>query len=562
MSEHEDAITSKNDHKQIVIDQAAVDLSIDKNLAQNTDTELGTDADLSVGETRTVLNEDGTAIHVLAWRCVNSKADIRRRVHSRRIQGPIEKDRSLAAASHQTDKTATGIQAIFGLRTDLSLHGEQYNWLTTIQDDLGITRGFVTFDTRNFQALLAKESQVLVSLKTVADGFDFLPYDRLANRISNGQYHWAELQPTLPSGPLNITREWFDIDGDVSLNFSLENVAETSIELGSLGFPTEFNNIFTGRDAAEMAAACSLADPYIGMHAGHIRVALTKGTGSALMVTPLGDAPLEAYRNLVEPNIGGTDYGSQTFEGLYEWQVLSKARAEMEWAGVEPWNIPTSRILAPGETLTFGIRFSVATDGVRSIDQTIRSIGFPVARSVPGYVIPRDSEARLLLQANPDVSSASAQPEGSLSFELSRGAYTVTPSTSAWGRVRTTVVYADGTIQTIYFFVTKSGTEAVQDLGHHSTTAQWYTDMSDIFDRAPSVMTYDYEEKATVLQEPRVWVAGLSDDAGAGAYLAAMVKQFIQPDAEEIHKLESFVGNVLWKTIQSEDYGVRRSIFF
>ncbi|KAH8885849.1 MFS general substrate transporter [Thozetella sp. PMI_491] len=32
----------------------------------------------------------------------------------------------------QTDKTSTGIQAIFGLRTDLNLQGEQYNWLTTI----------------------------------------------------------------------------------------------------------------------------------------------------------------------------------------------------------------------------------------------------------------------------------------------------------------------------------------------------------------------------------------------------------------------------------------------
>lgn len=91
---------SKNDHKQIVTDQTAVDVSKDKRLVQNTDTELGTDADVSVGETETVLNEDGTAIHILAWRCVNSKADIRRRIYGRRIQSPVEKDRSLAAASH------------------------------------------------------------------------------------------------------------------------------------------------------------------------------------------------------------------------------------------------------------------------------------------------------------------------------------------------------------------------------------------------------------------------------------------------------------------------------
>lgn len=65
MSEHEDAIASKNDHKQIAIDQTAVDPSIDKKLALNTDTELGTDTDVSVSETEIVLNENGITIPIL-----------------------------------------------------------------------------------------------------------------------------------------------------------------------------------------------------------------------------------------------------------------------------------------------------------------------------------------------------------------------------------------------------------------------------------------------------------------------------------------------------------------
>jgi hypothetical protein len=32
----------------------------------------------------------------------------------------------------QTDKTSLGVQAIFGLRTDTKLVGQQYSWLTTI----------------------------------------------------------------------------------------------------------------------------------------------------------------------------------------------------------------------------------------------------------------------------------------------------------------------------------------------------------------------------------------------------------------------------------------------
>lgn len=33
----------------------------------------------------------------------------------------------------QTDKTSLGTQAIFGLRTDTHLHGQQYSWLTVCQ---------------------------------------------------------------------------------------------------------------------------------------------------------------------------------------------------------------------------------------------------------------------------------------------------------------------------------------------------------------------------------------------------------------------------------------------
>jgi hypothetical protein len=32
----------------------------------------------------------------------------------------------------QTDKTALGTQATFGLREDTGLHGQQYSWLTTV----------------------------------------------------------------------------------------------------------------------------------------------------------------------------------------------------------------------------------------------------------------------------------------------------------------------------------------------------------------------------------------------------------------------------------------------
>lgn len=494
-------------------------------------------------------------------------------------------------------------------------------------DDLGLKNGYLSLATKNFELQLVRDAGVLVSLKPAGDSFDFLPYDYLRYRARNGQYHWGDityryreaattsnggarwidgdsaaarkpvlgtandgalassvLGPTLPSvSPLNITRRWTEVPGgDLGLRFTIRNSGPVALELGSLGFPTEFNSIFTGRPAAEMARVCSLSDPYIGMHAGHLRVAPTKGNGPALVITPLvfgsddddtnnsssnsssNTTPMEAYRNLREDHYDEqTAYGSQTFEGLYEWQVLTKAWVENEWAGVEPWNAPSSRVLRAGEALEFGLRFSVAKGGVRDLDSVIRSTGTPVAVGVPGYIIPQGSSADLYLQSIADVKTVAASPSGALAVtRQSEGRYSVTPNGSAWGRARLEIQYADGKLQTVHYYLTKPGTEAVADLGRFSTTEQWFNDTSDPFGRAPSVMTYDYETKAIVTQDPRAWVAGLSDEGGAGSFLAAAMKQAVRPDAGEVAKLERFVDGVLWKTIQTADFSVRKSIFY
>ncbi|KAM5344201.1 hypothetical protein ACJ41O_012738 [Fusarium nematophilum] len=470
-------------------------------------------------------------------------------------------------------------------------------------DNLGLDNGFIDVAIGNFNARIARDAQVLASLSLADGDFDFLPYDFLSVRARNGQYHWGDITfryrnvdndtwvsgdsaqkrqpvqkknaaqktlaasdmgPTLPDGPLSVTREWLDVSGDLGLRFTLENTGDESLEIGSLGFPAEFNSIFSNRTAIEMQAHCSLSDPYIGMDAGQIRVTPVKGTGKALVVTPLKGtkSPLEAYRNLREQNLAPTYYGSQTFEGFYEWQVLSKAWAEDEWKGQEPWNEPSSQVLKPGDSLKVGVQFSVA-ESVRDFDKAVRKTGNPVAVGVPGYIIPQDLPAQLVLQSDSPVASITSSPEGALKIKkLSDGKYLLTPSSSTWGRVRVTIVYADDKVQTVHYFVTKATTDVLSDLGSFLTTKAWFDDSSDPFKRSPSVMTYDYEKGAIVDQDARAWVAGLSDEGGTGAYVAAVMKQVLQPNADEVAKLDNFVQNVIWGGIQNKDFGVRKSIFY
>lgn len=85
------------------------------------------------------------------------------------------------------------------------------------------------------------------------------------------------------------------------------------------------------------------------------------------------------------------------------------------------------------------------------------------------------------------------------------------------------------------------------------TTKQWLEDSADPFERSPSVISYDREENAVVKDEARAWIAGLSDEAGAGSWLAATMKQFVQPNVDEISKLEVFVNETLWGSLQNSD---------
>ncbi|MDA0378869.1 MAG: DUF5695 domain-containing protein, partial [Bacteroidetes bacterium] len=88
----------------------------------------------------------------------------------------------------------------------------------------------------------------------------------------------------------------------------------------------------------------------------------------------------------------------------------------------------------------------------------------------------------------------------------------------------------------------------------------------DPFGRAPSVISYDYTNRRQVTEDNRAWIAGLGDEGGSGSWLGAAMKQLIQPDADEIAKLQRFVDETLWGGLQYADgplkYGVRKSLFW
>jgi len=481
-----------------------------------------------------------------------------------------------------------------------------------------LDQGTEDFDTPDFTLTLVQSSQTVAALKPkAAEGFDFTPGDLLVSRSQDGYFHlgditlrlrtggsgdWrnystaaarqpvlrlpvspgalavADLSPTLPEDiPLQITRTWALEANKLVVRFTLKNKASVAVEVGALGIPMIFNNVLNNRSLEQAHAICSFYDPYIGEDAGYLQVTRLNGKGPSMLVVPDGKTPFEAYNPILDksdlwgaaPVFTDPTPRGITFEGFYEWMVHTQAYAENEWKRASPWNPPTALELAPGESKTYGVRLLLA-DSIRNLEKTLADNGRPVAIGVPGYVLPIGLEGRLFLKYPASVQSITVEPAGAIEYQRQP------PTSGGWqsyllrsklpGRVRLVVAYADGTVQAISYFVTKPEAGAVAAMGHFLTSRQWFSDANDPFQRAPSVMSYDRELNQIVLQDSRVWIAGLNDEGGAGSWLASVMKELGQPKREELEKIEEFIDTVVWGRLQVKDgprqYGVRKSLFY
>jgi hypothetical protein len=472
---------------------------------------------------------------------------------------------------------------------------------------LNVDEGKKEFSTSLLKLELLNSSQTVASLKA-NDGssLDYTPGDRLSERDKNGFYHlgdinlglrtvgnkdWsyysttknradveavtsqnpgvlsaADLSNTLPSDiPLQIIRYWEKEGDNLVLRFEIKNKSDKAVEIGALGIPMVFNNNFNDKTLDQAHSENVFFDPYIGKDAGYLQIVKLNGEGKVMLVVPYGKTPFENYRPLLDDP---TPIG-YTFEGLHEWMVHSKSYSETEWKGVEQWNTPTSSVLKPGEIKNYGLEFLLA-DSLRDIENTLAEANRPFAVGIPGYVVAMDVNAKLFLQYNKAVKKITVEPEGAIECTASEGTGSTWKSYEIkgkkWGRARLTIDYEDGLSQTINYKIIDTEKKVIESYGNFLTTEQWYDDTTDIFNRAPSVITYDYELKQKVLQDARVWIAGLSDEGGAGSWLGAIMKQVVMPDKEEIAKLEDFVNQTIWGGIQYNEgehkYGVRKSMFY
>jgi hypothetical protein len=475
--------------------------------------------------------------------------------------------------------------------------------------------------TPAFDLALRADTQTLARLSPTGEStFDFVPAGREAERAGDGYVHigdihirlktaesdWrdfssaharkqitalaggtgvlaaADITASMGEGiPLRVERRWVNDNGVLSMRFTLVNASDAPIEVGGLGMPMVFDNIILDRDLDQAHAQASFVDPYIGRDAGYLQVTRLNGQGPALLVLPEKGTPLEAYRPIIEARAAKdgdifTDRSprSQVSEGFYDWTVASKGFAAKEWAKAgEQWNAPTSFTLAPGESRSIGLRF-VTAPSVRAIEDTLVANKRPVAIGIPGYVLPTDQTARLFLKSPAKVTNIESYPAGALSATPDKSGkgkggetwarYNV--KASGWGQARLTLTYADGQKQTISYYITKPLDTVMADIGKFTTTRQWFEGKDDPFRRSPAILSYDREDNRILTQDGRVWVAGMSDEGGAGSWVAAAIKQLDNPDAVEVAKIERLVNETVLGALQVAEGpqagAVKKSLFY
>ncbi|CAK5283061.1 unnamed protein product [Mycena citricolor] len=174
----------------------------------------------------------------------------------------------------------------------------------------------------------------------------------------------------------------------IELLFDVRNSQTVAVEIEALGAPLEFNNIFTGRTAAQTNKLCSLFDPYIGRDTGYVQVVPLLGTLPPLLGVPAASSPLEGWHFLPEDGSNPPYYQSQKFEGLHEWQFHMLPTHRTSGRASSLWNVPTLAVLQPIDVRAqrSALRFHMAPS-VRAIDTTLQANARPVAMGILGYVL-------------------------------------------------------------------------------------------------------------------------------------------------------------------------------
>lgn len=418
---------------------------------------------------------------------------------------------------------------------------------------------------------------------------------------------WIEAVPTGDSrGEAEEVQLWWQLELKAQGQVGAPSEAEAAAGLlvGSLGLPLPFNQFFAHQPLHAVAQRCSFAEAYPGLHGGYVQVTRARGQGPTLLALPAAtaDGPparFEAWRPLREWDRLEPNY---MYENSHELLLHSAAYAHAEWRGAAPWNEPTAALVRAGKPLRRGLRLRLAA-GVEGVDEALHAAGLPVALPMPAPTITTQMRAAALwvraprgLSARPELfrtepagcvrlGTAEAVAVGAAAAAAGWAAFRLRAE-EAVGRCRLDLAFVPEQpplrgsrapiVQSVHLFVTRPARELVRHFAATANAVAWRGAEAgdDPWGRFPAYFGTDANKGSALLEQSKVFMSGLSDEAGLAMPLAMAAKQLGLPNAAEVRRIEAMVHGTLLappnasaaqraRYLQSgSDYGVARSMLF
>ncbi len=190
---------------------------------------------------------------------------------------------------------------------------------------------------------------------------------------------------------IGATGNFYEIPGPVPQivwDVTLTNKSRRSVEIGELGFPLAFNNVYEGfsRDdqgIREMYHDRVYVHKYIGGAASYIFAERLNGHAPGLLVYPGNDTRWEFYNHV--PASLNTPY---RWEGIPV--VYAHSQGVIEREGWQEWfSGHTSVVLEPGESRHYQMRFaSSEPERPDNLNAVLSACGKPTFKLFPGAVAP------------------------------------------------------------------------------------------------------------------------------------------------------------------------------
>ena len=390
----------------------------------------------------------------------------------------------------------------------------------------------------------------------------------------------------------------------VEMAFELLNPGEAAIEIGGLGLsmPSAVSqDVHIGgghgwvewirvhvNDQLHEDQQCVIATPLNSTAAASGES--SSDTPDASISASASAAPFtrfEAWRPIFEFGGGGDEWSVHTAAWASEWasntqwpylymaDILNETgiwpRPRSPWpswaAGGQtvrtnfsrdatPWHAPTSRVLAPGQSATYGVRLSACPGGPRTRDAALEAVGEPILKGVPGYTLATDMKTAVLYvtpAAGVRVVGAAASNESILTVGAPRaplacGAVAVPVRGITRGRSRLEVTLSDGSVAVAHYLVLPPLPSQIGAVAKHWSEVAWlprdYPD--DPFGRGAAVLPYDREDRRIRLNDARAYDVGLSDDAGAANNLGLASSMMFAPSQKPLSRLDEYIKHTLY----------------